>query len=158
VVLLYPFVTSALEGCGWSAPRPGRFTPRKDPVPIVQEAGWAPGPVWTCAKNLVPTGIRSPDRPARNQSLYRLSYPLIISIVLNIITHNDMEYLRLKIPSLFHMPLWHAASLSTEIYLFDSVSLVSGCHRNNKNCFIKLSDYIRCSLVLNYTASYLIRE
>jgi hypothetical protein len=32
---------------GWSAPRPGRFTPGKDPVPIVQEAGWVPGPVWT---------------------------------------------------------------------------------------------------------------
>jgi hypothetical protein len=60
---------------GWSAPRPGRFTPGKYPVPIVQEAGWAPGPVWTCAKNLAPTGIWSPDRPARSQSLYRLSYP-----------------------------------------------------------------------------------
>ena len=22
------------------------FTPGKDPVPILQEAGWAPGPVW----------------------------------------------------------------------------------------------------------------
>ena len=39
---------------GWSAPRPGRFTPRKDLVPIVQEAGWAPGPVWTGAENLAP--------------------------------------------------------------------------------------------------------
>jgi hypothetical protein len=27
-------------------------------------------------KNLAPTGIRSPDRPARSQSLYRLSYPV----------------------------------------------------------------------------------
>ena len=26
--------------------------PWKDPVPIVQEAGWAPGPVWTGAENL----------------------------------------------------------------------------------------------------------
>jgi hypothetical protein len=34
----------------------------------------APGPVWTGAGNLVPTGIRSPDRPARSDSLYRLSY------------------------------------------------------------------------------------
>ena len=45
---------------GWlvsSTPRP-QFTPVKDPVPIVQEAGWAPGPVWR-AENLVPTGIRS---------------------------------------------------------------------------------------------------
>ena len=55
-------------------PRP-LFTHGKDPVPIVQEAGWAPGPVWTGAENLAPTGIRSPDRPARSQSLYRLSYP-----------------------------------------------------------------------------------
>jgi hypothetical protein len=63
---------------GWSAPRPGRFTPGKDPVPIVQEAGWASGPVWTCAKHLAPTGIASPDRLARSQSLYRLSYPVHI--------------------------------------------------------------------------------
>ena len=50
------------------------FTPWKDPVPIVQEAGWAPGSVWTGAENLAPTGTRSPHRPARSQSLYRLSY------------------------------------------------------------------------------------
>jgi hypothetical protein len=45
------------------------------PVPIVQEAGWASGSVWTGAENLAPTGIRYPDRPARRESLYRLSYP-----------------------------------------------------------------------------------
>jgi hypothetical protein len=61
-------------------PRP-YFTPGKDPVPIVQEAGWAPGPVWTGAENLAPTGIRSPDRPIRIQSLYRLSYPAHSSLV-----------------------------------------------------------------------------
>ena len=62
---------------GWGVsvtPRP-LFIPGKNPVPIVQEAGWAPGPVWTGAENLAPTGIRSPDRSARSQSLYRLSYP-----------------------------------------------------------------------------------
>jgi hypothetical protein len=37
--------TSALDGGGWSTPRPGRFTPAKDPVPTVQEAGWAIEPV-----------------------------------------------------------------------------------------------------------------
>ena len=47
----------------------------KDPVPIVQEAGWASESVWTGAVNFAPTGIRSPDRPARRQSLYRLRYP-----------------------------------------------------------------------------------
>jgi len=41
---------------GWGVsvtPRP-LFTPRKDPVPIVQESGWALGPVWTGAENLAP--------------------------------------------------------------------------------------------------------
>ena len=51
------------------------FTLGKEPVPIVQEAGWAPGPVWTGAENLASTEIRSPDRPSRSQSLYRLRYP-----------------------------------------------------------------------------------
>jgi len=55
-------------------PRP-LFTPGKVTVPIVQEAGWAPGLVWRGAENLVPTGTRSPDHPARSQSLYRLRYP-----------------------------------------------------------------------------------
>jgi hypothetical protein len=50
------------------------YTPEKDLVPIVQEAGWAPGPVWTGAENLAPTGIQPPDHPARSQSLYQLSY------------------------------------------------------------------------------------
>ena len=55
---------------------PGRFTPGKEPVPIVQVAGWAPGQVWTGAENLASlTGIRSPDRPARSESLYGLNYP-----------------------------------------------------------------------------------
>ena len=49
---------------------PLRFTPGNDPVPIVQEAGWVPGQVWTGAENLAPTGIRSPDRPARSESCY----------------------------------------------------------------------------------------
>ena len=46
-------------------PRP-LLIPGKDPVPIVQEPGWAPGPVWTGAENLDPTGIRSQDRPTRS--------------------------------------------------------------------------------------------
>jgi hypothetical protein len=56
-------------------PRP-LFTSGKNPVSVVQKAGWAPGPVWTGAENLAPIGIRSPDRQARSQSLYQLSYPL----------------------------------------------------------------------------------
>jgi hypothetical protein len=54
-------------------PRP-HFTPGKDTVPILQETRWAPGPVWTDGKSC-PHRDSIPDRPARSQSLYRLSYP-----------------------------------------------------------------------------------
>ena len=50
--------------------------PERDAVPIAQGAGWAPVSVWTGAEKLAFTGIRSPDRPARSDSLYRLSYPV----------------------------------------------------------------------------------
>jgi len=36
---------SALDVGRWSTPRPDRFTPGKDPVPVVQEAVWAPEPI-----------------------------------------------------------------------------------------------------------------
>jgi len=65
-------LTSALGGCTSSTPRPGRFIPGKDPLPIVQEAGWAPGPVWTDAENLAPPGS---DSRTRSEWLYRLRYP-----------------------------------------------------------------------------------
>ena len=47
-----------------STPRP-HFTLGKDPVPILQEAGWAPGPVWT-GGNSRPHRDSIPDRPARS--------------------------------------------------------------------------------------------
>jgi hypothetical protein len=94
-----PHAMNSLGGRGSIAPthsRPRRYMgvsgqryvpaaihpPRKGPpVPIVQEAGWAPEPVWThrrYRKILSPLpGIehRSPGRPARSQTLYWLSYP-----------------------------------------------------------------------------------
>jgi len=72
---------------GWvvsSTPRQ-HFTPGKYPVPIVQEAGWARGPVWTGGKSR-PHRDSIPDRPACSQSLYRLSYR----------AHTSGKYLRLK--------------------------------------------------------------
>ena len=45
-----------------STPQP-HFTPRKEPVPIVQEAGCAQGPVWTGGKFRFHRDSY-PDRPA----------------------------------------------------------------------------------------------
>jgi hypothetical protein len=56
------------------APRPGRFTPGKGTRCPLYGWLWAPGPVWTGGENLASTAIRSPDCPARIDSLYRLSY------------------------------------------------------------------------------------
>jgi hypothetical protein len=55
----------ALDGGEWSASRPGRALPpgKEPPVPIVQEAGWAPEPVWTQRieeKPFAPAGDRTP--------------------------------------------------------------------------------------------------
>jgi hypothetical protein len=51
-------LTLALDVGGWSMPHPGISTPGRDPEPVVQDIGWAPGPIWTGVGNLVPTGIR----------------------------------------------------------------------------------------------------
>ena len=75
---------------GWGVsvtPQP-LFTPGKDPVRIVQEAGWAPGPVWTGAENLVPTGIRSPDCPARIQYEYMYWIFSIHTFLLSVVLIN----------------------------------------------------------------------
>jgi hypothetical protein len=66
-------LTSARDGGVNATPQP-LYPRERDPVPIVQEAGWAPGPVWTGAEYLASTGTRSPDRPARSESLHRLRY------------------------------------------------------------------------------------
>jgi hypothetical protein len=61
----YSVPTSALHEGEWSASRPGRaLPPGKGPtVPIGQEAGWAPEPVWTQRleeKSFAPAGDRTP--------------------------------------------------------------------------------------------------
>ena len=45
-------MTSALDGVDGQHHAAAAFTPAKDQVPIVQEAGWAQGPVWIGAEKL----------------------------------------------------------------------------------------------------------
>jgi hypothetical protein len=49
-------MTSALDEMG-GRDAPAAFIPGKDPVLIVQQAGWTPGPVWISAENLAPPGF-----------------------------------------------------------------------------------------------------
>ena len=46
----------------------------KDPVPILQEAGWAPGPVWTGGKSR-PHRVSVPGRPARSSVAIPIELP-----------------------------------------------------------------------------------
>jgi len=71
------------------------YTPGKEPVPILQGAGWAPGPVWTGGKSR-PHRDSIPNRPACTQSLHRQSYPahyiyiyiyIYVFMCVNIYTH-----------------------------------------------------------------------
>ena len=53
-------------GVGGQRQAPAALTPREwDLVPIVQEVGWEPGPVWTGAENLAPhrDSIAGPPSP-----------------------------------------------------------------------------------------------
>ena len=44
---------------------------KRDPLRIVQRAGWALGPAYISTENLASTGIRTADRPACSKSQYR---------------------------------------------------------------------------------------
>jgi hypothetical protein len=70
------FVTSALDGGGWPTIRPGPFTPRKERwYAFYRRLGGPQGQSRWVRKISPLTRIRSPDRRARSESLYRLSYP-----------------------------------------------------------------------------------
>ena len=59
----------------WSASRPGRLYPRERPGTHCTGGSVGPGAgLDRCGKSR-PTGTRSPDRPVRSESLYRLRYP-----------------------------------------------------------------------------------
>ena len=130
-------------------PRP-LFTPGKDPVPIVQEAGWATGSVWTGAENLAPTGIRSSDRPARSHSLYRLSCRTHnhIGILINIhISGNNVLTIAMYnnfFP--FSMQIWHL-----KVKYFKSVLLFPF------SCFCLLLIFYFCLLVLVSSLEFVTR-
>ena len=79
-----------------STTRP-HFTPGKDPVPILKEAGWAPGPVWMGGKSR-PHRDSIPERPARSSVAIptELPGPLNISYRIQILNkHNIVNAIRI---------------------------------------------------------------
>jgi hypothetical protein len=52
-------LTSALDGGGWSTSHPCRLIPGKGPLPIVQEVGWASGPIRMGSDISPPPGFKT---------------------------------------------------------------------------------------------------
>jgi len=77
-------MTAALEGDEWSAARPGRTLPRERPGTHFT-GGWVG----------LRAGLDGTDRPARSQSLYRLSYRAHnISVCIRIKYQQNAQYFR----------------------------------------------------------------
>jgi hypothetical protein len=74
-LLLYSFFNLGVRWGGWSTLRSGRFSSGNEiRYPLYRRLGGPQGRSGRVRKISPPTGIRSPDRPVRSQSLYRLSY------------------------------------------------------------------------------------
>ena len=87
-------MTTALEGGEVSGSRPGRtLPPEKNPVPIVQKAGWAPGPVWRDAENLAPPEFdpRTVQPVASRYTDYATRPTVIYSLVTKIVMIRGSE-------------------------------------------------------------------
>ena len=84
---------------------PAALYPRERPGTYFQEAGWAPGPVWKGGKSR-PHRDSIPDRPARSQSLYRLSYRAHKAKEIDSkITHSSFKPFTHEFSG--RVPLWH---------------------------------------------------
>ena len=71
------------------------FTPGKDPVPILKEAAWAPGPVWTDGisrphRDSIP-GPSSPYSVAISTELMMLIIPILLLLIRTSIFHLEFE-------------------------------------------------------------------
>ena len=118
-------------GGGELATRPGQFTPGKDPVPIVQDAGWAPGSVWTGAKK---------SRPHRGSipgpsSLLRVAIPTELSRpdrLVRLVTNPAFYSKRLLLESTLWSRIFHVTFY--EVLLSPSRQVPSQCLKLGITC------------------------
>ena len=67
-------LTSPLDWVGGERHAPAASLPRRTQYPLYRRLGRSQSRSGRVRKISPPTGIRSPDRPVRSESLYRLSY------------------------------------------------------------------------------------
>ena len=94
----------------------------RDPVRLVQEAGWGWRPFWTSTENPVDPVFRSPDRLARSDSLYRLLLRITIDNLYREITSytsllREISFL-FSIDSKIAIPFTACSDLKCYAYLY----------------------------------------
>jgi hypothetical protein len=146
----------------WSVSRPGRFLPPgKTRYPLYRRLGEPQGRSWRVRKISPPTGIWSPDRPARSQSLYRLSYPahpLLFSrakkswhrAIYRRRTESSADPLNLKIRTITHFP-------AGPNILPSNLMFVPCIIRRSRNYVITSFNLVYSTQGALYTDSYLLR-
>ena len=87
-------LSSALYGASGQRHGPVALPPGKTRYPLYMRQSGPRSRFGLSVENLAPTEIRSPDCPARGQSLHRLSYPLIKSRRFNF---SYVSYFSLKV-------------------------------------------------------------
>jgi hypothetical protein len=100
-VQLQPIRNPALEGSGWSALSPGRFTPGKERATIVQQAGRASGTVWKGMEGFGPTGI-----PAVANRCTHYAMPAAITLEYNLLLYNILYYTVIHYTALYYSILY----------------------------------------------------
>ena len=79
------------------------FTPGKDPLPILQEAGWVPESVWTGGKSR-PHRDSIPDRPARSSVTIPPELPGPLHYIHYVCIHEEL--LKVGLLLLMYSVLW----------------------------------------------------
>jgi len=108
---------------------PAALYPGRDPVPILQEAGWAPGPVWTGGKSrphrdsildrpahssvAIPTELPGPHTHTHTHTLYMYIYIYVyvcVCIYIYIHTHKHTHtHTRTRARTVINLILNHTA-------------------------------------------------
>ena len=80
-----------------ATPRP-LYPRERDPVPIVQEAGWAAGPIWTGAENAPPPGFdpRSAKLVASRYTDYAIPANTFVYVCVYIYTYTYIVKMKTK--------------------------------------------------------------
>ena len=105
--------------------------------------GWVcPRAAWTGAEYVASIGIRSPDPPARSESLYRLSYPSWIRLTENQLTlvhENKTDYLHLENNynqhARFEIPTAFAIDITVFVHVTPCMFVETSQHFEGIYCF-----------------------